>query len=124
MIVIYNDSFLEKLRRPSNIVTIGSYSLEYISKSTVSSDTVEEFSRKILNSEVQDTIKGSDLLGFWNKEKHMFKIRMDFPEAYVSGPQTREINQKLDGGYDLGTVFSYNMIKFYEDTEELAFVIK
>jgi hypothetical protein len=46
MIVIYSENFLEELRRPSNIVTIGSYSLDNIPLSEVSVGTIEEFSEK------------------------------------------------------------------------------
>lgn len=123
MIVIYSEDFLEKLRRPSNIVTIGSYSLDFIPKKDVSSTTVDEFSKKVLTATPETVLKGTDLIGFWESDKKMFKIRVNFPDTYAAGPQTREVFLMSDGSYSVGKVYSYNTIRFFEDTGDLAFVI-
>lgn len=123
MIVIYNDDFLEKLRRPSNVVTIGSYTLDYISRSDVSSSTVEEFSQKVL-SKTNPVLSGDNMIGFWDKDKYTFRIRLDFPDNIAFNPQTKEIVVKDTGGRDISSsVISFNEIRFYEDNGDLAFVI-
>ena len=105
MIVIYSDDFLEKLRRPSNIVTIGSFSLEALNNDGAPTSTKEAFSNYVLNNVTNlDEPKYSDgLIGTLDTEKKIFSIRFD-----------------LLGSNDA----NFNVIRFYEvDNESPAFAV-
>ena len=125
MIVIYSENFLEELRRPSNIVTIGSYTLDNIPISEVSVNTVEEFSERVLNATPTNSIEGDSLIGFWEYTKHIFKLRMDLPEKFIANPQSRQVTYNSLTNYELGDIFQYNAIRFYEDNDnkDVAFAI-
>ena len=106
MIVIYNDDFLEKLRRPSNVVTIGSYSLDYIAPSEIKSnkEDADSFSREILSIE-NYTNKHSEIQGFWEPNTNSLKLRIDLPEEFLKA--SNEIN----------------IIRFYDTSKELVFLV-
>ena len=105
MIVIYSDDFLEKLRRPSNIVTIGSFSLEALNNNDAPTSTKEAFSNYVLNNVTNlDEPKYSDgLIGTLDTEKKIFSIRFDLPESNDA---------------------NFNVIRFYEvDNDSPAFAV-
>lgn len=107
MIVIYNDDFLEKLRRPSNVVTIGSFSLDYINPSDIKSDgdDTDSFSREILNIESFTTKYSNEMQGFWESTKKILKLRIDLPESFIEAPN------------------EINIIRFYDISSNLAFLV-
>lgn len=89
MIVVYNEDFLERLRRPNNIVTIGSFSAVNIASSSVNKDN---FSKFVLEANGKEVVAGENMIGFLDHEKQVLKLRLDFPDTFPVNISKSEFN--------------------------------
>ena len=94
MIVIFNNDFLEDIRKHDNSITISSYTLDKIDPVSASGYSAQKLLSLTPDSE---EIAGSEVInglrGIWESDTKKFKVCLEVPEKVIVNPS--EVNKEL-----------------------------